>query len=140
MRRRNHRILIGSLLVVSALTYLGFAGYQESKTYYKTIEELADMGDHAYGKRIRVGGIVTSGSIKRTTEGLMFQIEQDDMKLAVQYTGTAPVPDTFKDHAEALCEGTYREDGTFEANTIRAKCASKYEAQYGPDAEHPADV
>jgi len=37
----------------------------------------------------------------------------------------------FKDGVEAVCEGTYREDGTFEATKIQAKCASKYQAKYG---------
>lgn len=131
MRRRNHRILIGALVVVGALAYFGFAGYQEGKAYYKTIEELSDMGSGAHGKRIRVGGIVTEGSIQRRDGELTFRLEQDDLTLDVRYTGTTPVPDTFKDHAEALCEGTYQDDGTFEAKTIRAKCASKYEATYG---------
>ena len=45
--------------------------------------------------------------------------------------GTAPLPDTFKDGAEALCDGSYQADGTFEAKTVQAKCASKYEAEYG---------
>lgn len=131
MKRRNHRILIGALVVVVALAYFGFAGYQEGKAYYKTIGELTDMGEKAQGKRIRVGGIVTAGSIQRRDGQLTFQLEQEDLTLKVLYTGTTPVPDTFKDHAEALCEGTYRDDGTFEAKTIRAKCASKYEAKYG---------
>lgn len=137
MRRTNHRILIGAVVIVGALAYFGFAGYQEGKAYYKTIEELTQMGEGAQGKRIRVGGIVTAGSIQRRDGSLTFQLEQDDLTLNVQYTGTTPVPDTFKDHAEALCEGTYRDDGTFEADTIRAKCASKYEATYG---EPPTDA
>ena len=137
MKRTNHRILIGALVIVGALAYFGFAGYQEGKAYYKTIGELADMGEDARGKRIRVGGIVTEGSIKREDGELTFRLEQDDLTLNVEYTGTTPVPDTFKDHAEALCEGTYREDGTFEAETIRAKCASKYEAEY---SEYPTDA
>jgi cytochrome c-type biogenesis protein CcmE len=131
MKGRNNRVLVGSVIVVAALAYFGFAGFQEGKAYYKTIGELSEMGDDAYDKRIRVGGIVTAGSIKRSGGELTFQIEQDDMTLTVRYTGTTPVPDTFKDHAEALCEGTYTSDGTFEAHTIRAKCASKYEATYG---------
>ena len=128
---KNYRILIGSLIVVGALAYFGFAGFQEGKAYYKTIEELNDMGDSAMGKRIRVAGTVAAGSIERQNHELTFRLEQDDLTLPVRYTGTSPVPDTFKDGAEALCDGEWQSDGTFEAHMIQAKCASKYEAKYG---------
>ncbi len=134
MRRKNGRVIFGVVIVVAALVYFGFAGFQEGKAYYKTIEELNAMGDRAYDSRLRVGGTVAEGSISKAGTGLTFQLEQNDLKLTVVYTGTSPVPDTFKDGAEALCDGTYKTDGTFEAESIQAKCASKYEAEYGTAA------
>ncbi len=131
MGLKNIKVLIGSLIIVGAIVYFGFAGYEEGRSYYKTIGELSEMGDDAYEKRIRVAGIVSEGSIQRQGNEILFQIEQDDLKLSVLYTGTRPVPDTFKDGAEALCDGHYKPDGTFEATQIQAKCASKYEAEYG---------
>jgi len=133
MTAKNNRVLLGSIIVIAALVYFGFTGFQEGKAYYKTIEELAEMGDQAYDKRIRVAGIVSEGSIKREGTVLTFQIKQDDLVLAVRYTGSSPVPDTFKDGAEALCDGEVQPDGTFEAHSIQAKCASKYEAEYGAE-------
>ena len=131
MNRKNNRIILGSVIIIAALVYFGFSGFQEGKAYYKTIEELAEMGDDAQGKRLRVAGIVADGSIQRDGTVLKFQLKQDDLVLSVRYTGNAPVPDTFKDGAEALCDGLYQDDGTFEATSIQAKCASKYEAEYG---------
>ena len=49
--------------------------------------------------------------------------------LKVSYKGTEPPPDTFKDDAQALAEGTYGRDGVFHANVLQAKCASKYAPQ-----------
>jgi cytochrome c-type biogenesis protein CcmE len=98
------------------------------------------MGQTANGKRLRVAGIVKPGTIQRQGRDLHFQLSQQDLELAVAYTGSAPVPDTFKDGAEAVVEGQQRPDGTFEADHIQAKCASKYEAKYGADAQHPEDV
>jgi cytochrome c-type biogenesis protein CcmE len=46
--------------------------------------------------------------------------------LRVAYKGSEPPPDTFKDDAQALAEGTYGRDGVFHANVLQAKCASKY--------------
>ncbi|MEE9268838.1 MAG: cytochrome c maturation protein CcmE [Candidatus Krumholzibacteria bacterium] len=134
MKRKNGRVVFGIVIVVAALVYFGVAGFEEGKAYYKTIEELTDLGDRAYDKRLRVGGTVVEGSISKAGTGLTFQLEQNDLKLTVVYTGTSPVPDTFKDGAEALCDGTYQVDGTFKATAIQAKCASKYEAEYGTAA------
>ena len=46
--------------------------------------------------------------------------------LKVEYKGSEPPPDTFKDDAQALAAGTYGRDGVFHATTLQAKCASKY--------------
>lgn len=131
MRPKNLRILIGVAVVVTAIVYFGVSGFQEGKAYYKTLEELDAMGDRAYGKQIKVAGIVTDGSVERKSDGLHFRLEQNDLNLTCVYTGGSPVPDTFKGGVEAVCEGRYREDGTFETKKIQAKCASKYQSEYG---------
>ena len=48
--------------------------------------------------------------------------------MPVVYTGTDPLPDTFKDGAQALVEGHLASNGHFQAEQIQAKCASKYQA------------
>ena len=49
----------------------------------------------------------------------------------MSYVGTDPLPDTFKDGAQCLVEGKVQPDGRFVAETVQAKCASKYEAAPG---------
>ena len=39
-----------------------------------------------------------------------------------------PLPDTFVDNSQALVEGRLAPNGTFVADKVQAKCASKYEA------------
>ncbi len=117
-------------VVIATLLWLAFNGV-ETKTYYKTIAELGQMGDQAYGKRLRVGGDVESGSIQRAGNATMFVLAQDKTRLKVSYVGTDPLPDTFKDGAQALADGKLERDGTFRATKIQAKCASKYEAKPG---------
>ena len=118
-------------LVVGTLVWLASAGMPEAKTYYKTITELGQMGPQAYGKRVRVGGDVESGSIQRAGKEVQFTLIQDKQRLRVAYTGTDPLPDTFKDGAQALADGKLDADGVFRAARIQAKCASKYEAKPG---------
>jgi cytochrome c-type biogenesis protein CcmE len=104
-------------------------GISESKTYYKTIAELGTMGDQAKGKRLRVGGDVQAGSIVRNGAEVSFVLHQESVKLKVVYNGVDPLPDTFKDGAQALADGKLGPDGVFQASKIQAKCASKYEAK-----------
>src|SRR5262249_40596822 len=119
------------VVVVGALVWLAAAGINETKTYYKTIAEVGQMGDQAYQKRLRVAGDVEGGSIQRKDRQVEFILQQDKLKLKVAYTGAEPLPDTFRDGAQALADGKMGRDGVFYANKIQAKCASKYEAKPG---------
>ena len=128
-----------TVVIVAALGWLAVQGIGESATYYVTIEELAAMPDAA-DKRMRVGGDVEPHSITRSGDRVEFVITQQEegmtepQKLNVVYVGSDPLPDTFRDRAQALCDGQLRDDGVFEAKKIQAKCASKYEAKPGEGA------
>ena len=117
------------VLIIGVLVWLAMGGISDSKTYYKTIAELGQMGDQAKGRRIRVGGDVQAGSIVRNGAEVTFVLHQEAKTLRVVYNGIDPLPDTFKDGAQALADGKLGTDGVFQANKIQAKCASKYEAK-----------
>lgn len=117
--------------VIGILVWLAAGGVNEAKTYYKTISELNQMGDRAAAQRIRVGGDVEKGSIQRLGRDVHFTLTQDNVKLKVVYSGSDPLPDTFRDGSQALADGKLGSDGVFRASKIQAKCASKYEAKPG---------
>ncbi len=119
------------VVVIGTLVWLATAEMKDNQTYYKTIAELGQMGNKAYNARLRVGGDVETGSIQRVGSQVQFVLAQDATKLRVSYTGTDPLPDTFKDGAQALADGKLGKDGVFMASRIQAKCASKYEAKPG---------
>ncbi len=124
-------------VIIGTLVWLAAGGIKETKTYYKTVAELDQMGPAALGKRLRVAGDVEQGSIKRSGSEVRFVLRQENQRLPVVYKGTDPLPDTFRDGAQALADGKMGSDGVFEAARIQAKCASKYEAKPGT---RPADV
>jgi cytochrome c-type biogenesis protein CcmE len=133
------------VLIIGSLVWLAVGGISDTKTYYKTIPELAQMGRSAEGKRLRVGGDVQPGSIVKSATQVAFVLHQGVKTLRVVYTGTDPLPDTFRDNAQALADGRLGSNGVFEANKIQAKCASKYEAKPGQgglshEAAKPATV
>lgn len=116
-------------VVLGTLGWLAASGMSGNQTYYKSIDELHKMGSDGLGKRVRVGGDIESGSIQRAGHEIHFVLVQDNLKLKVAYTGSDPLPDTFRDGAQALADGKLDRDGVFRAGKIQAKCASKYEAK-----------
>jgi cytochrome c-type biogenesis protein CcmE len=124
------KFILGGVVIVAALAWLGFVGFQEGKAYYITVDEFAAMNGNADGKTFKLAGDVVTGSIDRSKSPMEFVISSRDNKIPVRYIGSAIVPDTFKDGAKALVEGKPAPDGTFQATHIEAKCASKYESEY----------
>jgi cytochrome c-type biogenesis protein CcmE len=122
---------VGISVIVVALGFLAWLGYGESKTYYHTIAELQTLNSSAKTQRMRIGGTVEAGSIRRLAGRVDFVLEGEGKTLPVTYIGSDPLPDTFVDKSQALVEGRPGPEGRFVAEHVQAKCASKYEAAPG---------
>jgi len=142
------RIGGATAIIVGAIGWLAYTGYSSSKSYYVKVPELIAMGDQAYKRNLRVDGFVKPGSIEHNGPRVEFVLNEYESHmpnaasgrtLKVSYKGSEPPPDTFKDDAEAVADGTYGRDGVFHATTLQAKCASKYApAQPGGQPAAPA--
>jgi len=131
--QKHAKFGIGIGIIVVSLGFLAWLGYGESKTYYHTIAELPTLDGTARAHRIRVGGTVEPGTIKRLSGRVNFVLAGEGKLLPVSYVGSEPLPDTFVDKSQALVEGSLENDGSFVAEHVQAKCASKYEAAPGGD-------
>jgi cytochrome c-type biogenesis protein CcmE len=132
------RIGVAVVVILGTISWLAYTGYASNKSYYVTIAELGGMGDKAYHSNLRVEGFVQPGSIEQVGTHVDFVLNEYESHspkapsghlLKVTYKGTEPPPDTFKDDAQALAEGTYGRDGVLHATVLQAKCASKYAPQ-----------
>ncbi len=125
-RKSPLKIVAATVLILGTVSYLAYTGVRDNKSYYVTIGELQGLGNKAYVRHLRVAGNVAPGSIHRSGTNATFDLLEQGHRLTVNYQGTEPPPDTFKDDAQALAVGTYGHDGVFHATQIQAKCASKY--------------
>jgi cytochrome c-type biogenesis protein CcmE len=141
------KFAIGGLLVLSSATYLMASSIEETAMYYLTPNELAAKvarDPSFYETGVKVGGRVVRGTIEREPGGRAVSFVMADSSGAhrypVRYRGV--IPDTFTDEVDVVVEGRLARDGTFEATTLLAKCASRYEnAPEKPGAGgHPAGV
>jgi cytochrome c-type biogenesis protein CcmE len=126
---RRKKYVVGGTLVAVALVALLFNMFQSFSVYYYTVSEVTAKGDALYGQNIRVAGKVGADPIgwDARTMTTTFTLTDEKEGLPVVYKGV--VPDTFKEGAEVVVEGKYGSDGTFQGDSLIAKCPSKYEPQ-----------
>jgi cytochrome c-type biogenesis protein CcmE len=128
------KFMIGGVLVLGTSGWLMASSIKQTGEYYMSPGELAarmktDPGFR--GADVRIGARVVPGSIKRDPGGREYTfLVVDTTKnasdtLTVNYKGLAP--DTFTDGVDVVVAGRAT-DGTFQATTLLAKCASRYEA------------
>ena len=128
------KFIIAGVVILATIAWLALSAGGDSKQYYVTIGELQQLGNKAYTRHLRVAGNVQPGSIVHVGTNATFTLLEQGRTLRVDYQGSEPPPDTFKDDAQALAIGTYGRDGVFHATQLQAKCASKYAPAAKPNA------
>src|SRR5947209_10684003 len=129
--RRRKRLplsfIIGGIAILAAVIYLVYANTQANAVYYMTVSELKNCTT-CTSQSVRVAGTVQSGSIVRDDQKqlITFVITQGGQSLPVTYSGV--VPDIFRPGVEVVVEGHYTGQGPFQAQTLLAKCPSKFQA------------
>jgi cytochrome c-type biogenesis protein CcmE len=79
----------------------------------------------APGARIRLGGLVETGSIAKAADGHVdFAVTDGKAAVKVAYRGI--LPDLFREGQGVVTEGTMNGDGTFSADTVLAKHDENY--------------
>ena len=124
------KFIIGGALVVSVAGYLMASSIKQTGVYYLTPTELTTKlrEDPTFTNAgVKVGARVVKGSIRRDPGGKLYDFTVTDgaHTFPVQYKGLAP--DTFTDSVDVVIGGRMGADGTFHANELLAKCASRYE-------------
>ncbi|WP_312417509.1 cytochrome c maturation protein CcmE, partial [Shinella sp.] len=77
------------------------------------------------GTRIRLGGLVEDGTVKRG-EGSTVTFTVTDTLSTVPVTYTGILPDLFREGQGVVAEGTFGADGLFIADTVLAKHDETY--------------
>lgn len=140
MKARN-KFLLGGVLVLGTASYLMASSIDETATYYLTPTELAaKVADNPriVKNGVKVGARVVDGTIVRDPSGreLTFTMTDGTQTYPVHYRGVAP--DTFTDGVDIVVEGRLDANGTFQATTLLAKCASRYENAPGQPGQYPS--
>ena len=123
------KIVIGVVLIVTAIAYLIIGGLRDTSVYYMTIPELYAKTNIAPGEGLRITGYVIPSTIKWDAEKieLRFAMTENSDTLRVFYKGI--MPDQLADAQQVVVEGALDQSRTMVANKILLKCPSKYEVK-----------
>lgn len=126
MTRRGRRmVMIGGALAVLGLG-VGLALYalSDNIVFFYSPTEVA-VKKPAIGSRLRIGGLVSPGSIvKSANEQLDFTVSDGSHELKVSYQGQAP--DLFREGQGVVAEGVLEGPALLHADNILAKHDERY--------------
>lgn len=130
-------LLIGLLAVGGGALALVLTNVDGSAIYSKGVDELLDQKAALKHRTVKVNGMLVRGSLRSNLGGrgkqpceYRFVLQKNDRTLPVRFAECV-VPDTFRDvpnmDVDVTATGTLEPGGYFQAESIMAKCPSKYE-------------
>ena len=120
-KKRIYSILFVFLFSVSGISLILYS-LNSNLDYFFTPTELKDRNIPA-DKRIKVGGMVLSGSVERISSSISFVITDYENSIKVEYEGI--VPDLFKEDSGVVVLGNLR-DRILYAEEVLAKHDENY--------------
>ena len=117
-------VIIAAVAILAAVL-LAMWGLKDRAAYFYTPTEVA-AGKAAVGQPIRLGGMVSAGSLQKLPDGVTvrFRVGDGSTEVPVEFRGI--LPDLFRETSGAVAEGRLRADGTFVADNILAKHDERY--------------
>jgi len=136
MRKRTRLFMIGAFVVAAAaFGIIAASGINKNLVYYWTPSDLRNAGDKAYGATIRLGGMVTKGSIHKTGgSGVTFEVHDGTARVPVRTTSVPP--QMFRENIGVVVEGTMARGGYFESSRLMVSHSNEYKA---PEKGHTMD-
>jgi cytochrome c-type biogenesis protein CcmE len=125
--KRKKRLIIILSLVVASASAVGLTLYalnQNINLFYSTTQ--IAKGEAPKETRIRLGGMVVKGSVKRATDSLRVEFQLTDYAKNVTVVYTGILPDLFREGQGIIAQGKLDADGIFQADEVLAKHDENY--------------
>ncbi|PYQ26831.1 MAG: cytochrome c biogenesis protein CcmE [Acidobacteria bacterium] len=135
-RRKTRWFMLGAFVVAgAAFALIAATSMSKNLVYYWTPVDLYRAGNKAYGATIRLGGMVTPGSIKKLG-GTAVEFDVHDATQHVHVKTSSVPPQMFRANIGVVVEGTMLRDGYFQSSRLMVSHNNEYKA---PAKGHPVD-
>ena len=135
MKPRHKRIvaIVGGLAALGVATALVLTAFQENLVFFFTPSQVA-ANEAPQGRTFRIGGMVETGSVKRSGIEVRFVVTDTAKSIPVVYSGA--LPDLFREGKGVVAQGQLGTDGVFRAREVLAKHDENY---MPPEAAHAVE-
>ncbi len=122
----RHKRLAAIALGVAALGIalaLVLSAFEKNLVFFFTPSQVA-ANEAPQGKTFRIGGMVETGSVKRSGVEVRFMVTDTARSIPVVYSGA--LPDLFREGKGVVAQGALGADGVFRAREVLAKHDENY--------------
>jgi cytochrome c-type biogenesis protein CcmE len=131
-KQRRFAMIAGGVSVLAVAVLLVLFAMKDSIVFFNSPSDIAEK-HIAPGTRIRLGGLVTPGSVVRG-DSLAVRFEVNDGNRAVPVTFQGILPDLFREGQGIVAEGALDRAGVFRADNVLAKHDENYMPKEVADA------
>lgn len=124
-RKRRLVAVLVIIVGVGAAATVALKSLNENMLFFVSPTDVKEQSLPA-GKRFRLGGLVTDGSVSRAADSLAVTFAVNDGAESVDVRFDGILPDLFREGQGIIAIGELTTDGHFEANEVLAKHDEKY--------------
>jgi cytochrome c-type biogenesis protein CcmE len=124
-RRKRLFAVLAIVAGVGAAAVLASLAFEENLLYFYSPTQIV-AGEVPEGRTFRIGGLVTNGSVQRSSGSLEvhFVVTDNQESIPVRYTGL--LPDLFSEGKGVIAHGHLTDSGEFLADEVLAKHDENY--------------
>jgi cytochrome c-type biogenesis protein CcmE len=123
-KQRRFAVIFGGVAVLGVAVGLVLYAMKGSIVFFNSPTDVVE-NKVAPGTRIRLGGLVVTGSLVRGAD-LNVRFEVSDGKTALPVTYQGILPDLFREGQGVVTEGAMQPGGAFKADSVLAKHDETY--------------
>jgi cytochrome c-type biogenesis protein CcmE len=140
MKAKHQRLILAlaALTAVLGSGVLAMSAIGDRASYFYAPGDIAREGA-PQGRDVRLGGMVTKGSVARARDGVTLQFVVHDEAHSVPVTFKGIPPDLFKEGSGVVAEGSFQ-GNTFVASNLLAKHDENYKPPQLAGTQHKTDT
>lgn len=127
MKPRHQRLVSAALALaaVGVAAALVLSAFSDNIVFFFSPTQVVN-GEAPVARRMRIGGLVQEGSVRRGPDGMTTTFVVSDTVNTIRVTYRGLLPDLFKEGRGCVAQGTVGPDGSFTADLVLAKHDENY--------------